>query len=60
MEWEDYQELTWEPVSLVKHLRGMLRAFHKANPKKPDASSVKKRTPIAQIGSVTLEKLTRK
>ena len=60
VEWEEYHETTWEPVSLVKYLRGMLRAFHQANPKKPDASSVKKRSAIAQVGAVTLQKLIRK
>ena len=60
VEWEDYQEKTWEPVSLVKHLRGMLRAFHRANPKKPDASMVKKQSTVARVQAVTVQKLTRK
>ena len=38
VEWEDYEDATWEPVSLVKHLRGTLRQFHNENSKKPDAS----------------------
>ena len=58
--WENYEEKTWEPVSVVKHLRGMLRAFHKANPDKPDTTSVKKRSTVAKIGVVTVNKLTRK
>ena len=57
--WEDYEEKAREPVSVVKHLRGMLRAFHKANPTKPDATSVKKRSTIAKAGVVTVDKLTR-
>ena len=38
IEWKNYEDATWEPVSLVKHLRRTLRQFHNENPKKPDAS----------------------
>ena len=60
--WEDYEERTWEPVSVIKHLRGMLREFHTKNPKKDDASKLtNKRRVRRQVGAIfLLEQLTRK
>ena len=60
--WEDYEERTWEPVSVVKHLRGLIREFHTKNPKKDDASKLPNRRRIRrQVGAIFLvEPLTRK
>ena len=42
VDWEDYDESerTWEPASHVKHLRGLLRTFHRENLTKPDGSQL--------------------
>ncbi len=44
VDWEDYgeEDRTWEPLVHVKHLRGKLRAFHRAHPDKPDSGQVTK------------------
>ena len=60
--WEDYEERTWEPVAVIKHLRGLFREFHAKYPTKDDASKLTNRRRIArQVGAVTLsESLTRR
>ena len=62
VQWEDYEEHIWEPVAVVKHLRGMLREFHMKNSKKDDASKlINRRRVRRQVDVVfTVEPLTKK
>ena len=38
--WNDYEKLAWEPISIIKHLRSMLRKFHAKNSEKDDANKL--------------------
>ena len=44
--WKNYEKRIWEFVSIIKHLRSILRKFHTKNSKKNDVNKLKNRRNI--------------
>ena len=55
--WENYEKRIWESISMIKHLRSMLRKFHTKNSKKNDVNKLtNKRRVRRQINAIFLLK----
>ena len=55
--WENYEKRIWESISMIKHLRSMLRKFHTKNSKKNDVNKLtNKRRVRRQVNAIFLLK----
>ena len=55
--WKNYEKRIWKSISMIKHLRNMLRKFHTKNSKKNDVSKLtNKRRVRRQINAIFLLK----
>ena len=55
--WKNYEKRIWKSISMIKHLRNMLRKFHTKNSKKNDVSKLtNKRRVRRQIDAIFLLK----
>ena len=55
--WENYEKRIWKSISMIKHLRNLIRKFHTKNSKKNDVNKLSNRRRIRrQINAIFLMK----
>ena len=55
--WKNYEKRIWKSISMIKHLRNLIREFHTKNSKKNDVSKLSNRRRIRrQINAIFLMK----